>query len=888
MPTLLRDILGLALVLSLLVWPMQVAATPFAGAAPEQALAPAERAALAPNTEALDAALSATPLLFIENWDQHDARARLQVRGGGGTLWLADDSILVSRPNAASLDDTTADLVAQIGGISDAVAVENATAYLGVGPRIVVLDVSDPSDIVVLGQSEVFPSIVGSVGVAGPYLYATLGDDGLRVIDVSDPANLQVLGSWDASETLHRVAADENYAYAVTSNSIWIINVSDPTNPYAVGSSAITGNIRALAVDNGHAYIAARHGGLQVVDLSDPASPQVVGSYTDAQGYDVADVAVSGRYAYVAASGGGLHVVDISNPASPRLVSSQKDGTAGDYTNIAVLGQYVYVGALYGLRVINVADPTDPQRRGFSAALSGRLVVAGQYAYVARGHGGGNLVIVDVSEPNDPVEVGFYQVVGRPAGVAVHREHAFLVEPNGSLRVVYVPLAANPQEVGSLAISRLGSSVDVQGNYIYVAAGDGLNVVDISNPKAPYEVGSCYTAQKPTSVAVDGGYAFATAGYHGLRVVNVSDAANPHVIGFCFAPEMYAHDVAVNGSYAYVATSGGLWVVDVSDPTDPQIVGSLDTPGYHAYGVALADEHAYTMGSDGLRAIDVSDPHNPRLVGSCERLGNGRCVAVVGHRAYIAASGSLWIVDISVPAEPYLVGSRNTARHAAAVVVAGGHAYVGAGSAGLFVFRLYQPGDLTVTKVVDWSGITPDEGQVFTVTIAGPSYPEGDAKMVGYQGGSATWSDLEPGTYLVSEVDPGEGWEMAGSGVEVAVSGGVSATATITNTYQPGDLTVTKVVDWSGITPDERQVFTVTIAGSSYPEGDAKTVGYQGGAATWSDLEPGTYLVSEVDPGEGWQVAGSGVEVAVSGGVSATTTITNTYRMAVYLPLIIR
>jgi hypothetical protein len=52
------------------------------------------------------------------------------------------------------------EIVGQIGGSSYAVAVQGDYAYLGVGPRLVVLDISDPSDPTMLGQTDVLGDVV--------------------------------------------------------------------------------------------------------------------------------------------------------------------------------------------------------------------------------------------------------------------------------------------------------------------------------------------------------------------------------------------------------------------------------------------------------------------------------------------------------------------------------------------------------------------------------------------------------------------------------------------------------------------------------------------------------------------------------------------------------
>ena len=55
--------------------------------------------------------------------------------------------------------------------------------------------------------------------------------------------------------------------------------------------------------------------GLQIIDVSNPSAPALVGSY-DTAGM-AQDVAVSGTLAYVVNFDDGLEIVDVSHPAVP-------------------------------------------------------------------------------------------------------------------------------------------------------------------------------------------------------------------------------------------------------------------------------------------------------------------------------------------------------------------------------------------------------------------------------------------------------------------------------------------------------------------------------------------------------------------------------------------
>lgn len=186
-------------------------------------------------------------------------------------------------------------------------------------------------------------------------------------------------------------------------------------------------------------------------------------------------------------------------------------------------------------------------------------------------------------------------------------------------------------------------------------------------------------------------------------------------------------------------------------------------------------------------------------------------------------------------------------------------------------FEVDIRGELTVTKVVNWSGAPSVAGQTFEICITGPSYPSGNCQTT--SGGSVTWSNLQIGDYTVTETDPGPAWDVSLPGT-VSISDAQPVTVTVTNTLRPGSLNVNKTINWQGVTPIPDTTFNICISGPSYPTPFCQTT--SGDSLTFGPLVPGAYTVSE-SPDSDWIVTIIGVPANVEPNQTAQVTVQNTY-----------
>lgn len=312
-------------------------------------------------------------------------------------------------PQAITAETSEIRVVGQLGGDTNAVLVQGNYAYIGVGPRLVILNIANPADPIVVGQGDPLPDMVEGIALSGNYAYVAKFS-GLHILDVADPSAPVEVGSYDTPYMASDVVVVGDYAYVADGeDGLRVINVADPSAPTEVGAYDTPGNAQGVAAAGNYVYIADGNAGLHVIDVTDPANPTPVGLY-DSPG-DANDVTLSGSYAYLADGSSGVQIVNISTPSAPNPV--------GTYS-ITALNSYAY-----------------------------DLVVAGGIAYVAAGDYAG-VCIGDISTPASPTHLGCYNTPGDAKSVALAAGggHAFVADGDSGLRAVNVTDPANPTEVG--------------------------------------------------------------------------------------------------------------------------------------------------------------------------------------------------------------------------------------------------------------------------------------------------------------------------------------------------------------------------------------------------------------------------------------------------------
>lgn len=441
----------------------------------------------------------------------------------GSIAYVADEFvgvhvIDVSNPSAPIIRGTVSNPgTPQVPGNAQDLVAAGSTVYVADGKQgFLVINASSPSAPALVGSVDT-PGYAWDLSVQGTRAYVADDTGGLSIIDIANPALPIIVATKQAA--IRAVAVSGTIAFALDGYGLRTINVSNLIPVPVVGSLHRDFTPAPSPIDiSGSLICVAEDTDLVTVDVSNPSSPQVLGRvHTPGR---VQDLGVSGSTGYVTFAGtvpptgpdfGGLLVIDLSIPASPQIIGRLDLAPPGSF---AVSGTLLFVAlsgwfpdgtrATNGFWVVDVSDPHHPALMGgetpsYPPIPWGVINRAGTLAYVSRSDGvGGHIDVVNVANPASPTVIGVidfagWNSVGRIKisgiyGYAPLSRQSVL--PNGGVAVMQMsPFPEAPRLLSIAYLLGVPRGLAVQGSMVYVAD-DGVYVIDASNPTAPTIVGS--------------------------------------------------------------------------------------------------------------------------------------------------------------------------------------------------------------------------------------------------------------------------------------------------------------------------------------------------------------------------------------------------------------
>ena len=323
---------------------------------------------------------------------------------------------------------------------------------------------------------------------------------GLQKIDITDKSDMQSLAFHDTPADSIAIDISGDFMYSVDNAvgdspekeglRIYQISTSNQVATFFYeGFCATPGQALDIVVIGNYAYIADGDQGIQIINIFDKKSPEIIGNF-DTSGI-ATGIFIDAGYAYIADGNQGITIIDIRDKAAPFLVSvSEIDGSA---QKIYVSGDYAYVTAgNMGIYIINIANKAAPVITGTyntSGTASGIWVKA-NYAYVADGEKG--IAIIDITNKTAPILTGTADTNGFAENISVAADIAYVADGTNGLCSIDVSIPSQPVLIDEWSYNSPGNATDVfsgyftedEESYVFIAdAASGIVAVSLSIEK---------------------------------------------------------------------------------------------------------------------------------------------------------------------------------------------------------------------------------------------------------------------------------------------------------------------------------------------------------------------------------------------------------------------
>jgi hypothetical protein len=640
-------------------------------------------------------------------------------------------------------------IAAQLGGEVTDIEIKGTYAYLSVGPRLVVMDLSNPDILQVAAMSDLLPGLGKALAIEGGRLYWVSDSGYLLVFTLDDRAKPSLLGQYEIPQKADEIVIKDGIAWigflnedseglrAYDLNSVSeskLEEIAKVNIHMAHGSVVLAGN---------YLYLYQKF----VIDISNPRQPTIIeirellNSATDAS-----YTAFVPPYAYVYwwepldtnSTNGQIHwqVWDVSDPEHPnqvgdatmdwdkrnwiglgpgttdgkRMYSFINEGVGGDIT----------LSCPYHLQVADISDPANPHIIASPDQLQLHCVrdvkAVGNSLYVVDWHG---LSLVDISNLSAPRVLDRFGSPPQIEGMALKGDYLFAGTDflENSLNVFNMKTTHPPDFPGTSLLGSApylsvyeayppgtSSGLALSGDYLFVPQrNEGLSVVDISQPRLPkivvHDPSIGNQSGYKQRAAVVGDTLFLTIDRDQVAMVDIHDPTRPRSLGML--PGISSvFDVASANHLLYIigGDPAALIVFNVKDPMAPKEITRVPISlGSAGSRISITGKRAYISGvgigtKSDLTIFDWSDPTNPTQVGMMTGFDHVWDIAGQGDTIMVACAtyvdSDIWVVDAKNPSQPELVGHLKTPGMSTRVVADDNFFYLSANQGGLWKLKV--------------------------------------------------------------------------------------------------------------------------------------------------------------------------------------------------------
>ena len=369
--------------------------------------------------------------------------------------------------------------------------------------QLLIYDILDPENPALLQTADTRDRIEDLVVRDG---LAYLGSDtypaGLQILDITDMDNIHEIG-WAETEFGAEHVCLTGQTALLGNGWMYLIDVNDPANPVLQGDLDSEGSIQDIAAAGNYAFlfVGNAENGLQVVNISDLGNP--AGSYSaPPEPFEVQHVRYGNDRLYVADNTSDLWIYTLDDPSNPALDKRFELDSSPDLMSVSVDGQklraVIWSTMFYQYDLSDPGAPIIETTYDAGQNISAYAVKNNTLFLLSQQWDGSNpvLEIIDIAGPGYPLQISETVLPGEGRALLVENNTAYIAHtPNGGgdgLLVLDVSDPTNPQNLGQAAISGIPMCMARIGETVYVGSNNQFGTIqwhiqgfDVSDPSLP-------------------------------------------------------------------------------------------------------------------------------------------------------------------------------------------------------------------------------------------------------------------------------------------------------------------------------------------------------------------------------------------------------------------
>ena len=475
------------------------------------------------------------------------------------------------------------------------------------------------------------------------------GENGLIIINATDPSNPYKIGHYkEISNTwrnYHFIFVENSYVYIANNIYLIIIDITDYANPIKVSETRFLCNMANMHVINGLIFIGKNQGAGTIINASNPLQPEVITQINETKAFDIQQ-----NNTFSITTNNHLVIFDLQSFPNLVLLSNTSLPFKNTAKYLCVNQELAFIGSVDEIIIVNISNTISPntikvisdvqwlQDAGtpwISRVFATPQEIIRRDILLCTDYQQG-LLIYNISK--DPTEelIGYYNCGMRAELVAVKNEFIYLAsrpeKPYYPMKLEIFALEEDNLELISTYYSpnrKPFHDIEITDDEkIFLQTGNGIEVVDISNPYNPQFI--CNYSYSKGLFAWNFYYnkehsiIYIACNYDGLVILDVSNLNNitllDHIESFHgYGAQFY--DVTISDNIAYIAdaqTFGGFGIINVSNPSAAETLDYIPLNEGIA-GIHIDNKTAYLFSTSipTMQIFDISDLEEIKKISEC-------------------------------------------------------------------------------------------------------------------------------------------------------------------------------------------------------------------------------------------------------------------------------